>query len=193
MDTWDHVRGLSEASSSKNLEFNYKMTILHELNQFRMVVWNQLFNSSNYNSLEHFAWLCEIFAWSCEINLTILICLRHNSTFWSILHSHAKWKYLIFKLSFVIFSISSFWIHLNYLQISSKSRSKYIASSLSSILFALLNFISLLSLNASKITLKSLQNFTKIISISCKGNNVLLGHIRHNYYSKGMQFMRIII
>ena len=86
----------------------------------------------------HIVWLYEIFTWSCEISLRIFLSLQHNSTFWSITHSHAKWKYLIFKLSFVISSISSFWIHLNYLQIYSKSRSKCIDSSSSSTLFALL-------------------------------------------------------
>ena len=48
-------------------------------------------------------------------------------------------------------------------------------------------------LPSSKITLKYLKNFTKTNSIYCKGNNVLFGHIRHNYYSKGMEFMIIII
>ena len=153
-----------------------------------------------YIFLKHFAWLCEIFAWSCEIGFEIPLGLQHKSTFWSILHSHAKflhdhakWKYLIFKLLFVISSISFFWIHLNHLQISSNSWSQCIDSSSSSTLFALLNSITLLSLNASKITLKYIQNFTKTISIFCKGNNVLFGHIKHNYYSNYMEFMRIII
>ena len=143
-----------------------------------------------YIFLKHFAWLCEIFAWSCEIGFEIPLGLQHKSTFWSILHSHAKflhdhakWKYLIFKLLFVISSNSFFWIHL---QINSKYWSKYIESSSSSTLFSLLSSISLLSLNDSKITLKYLQNFIKTISISCKGNDVLLRHIMHNYYSKGI-------
>ena len=106
-------------------------------------------------------------------------------------HDHVKWKYINFQLLFDISSISFFWIHLNHLQISSKAWSKCIASSSSSTSFAFLNSISLLSLNASKITLKNLQNFTKTSSISCKGNNVLLGNIRHIYYLK--EFMRIII
>ena len=124
---------------------------------FRMIMQNQLGNFPLFTTQFHF--------------------LVHS-------YDHAKWKYLIFKLSFVVSSISSFWIHLNYLKISSKSWSKYIVSSSSSTLFALLDSISLLSLNASKITLKYLQNFTKIISISCKANNVLLGHIKHNTTQK---------
>ena len=150
VDNWHHLRGISKAFSSSNLEFNNKMTISHKLNQFRMVVQNQEFNNSNYSLLDHFAWLWKNFTWSCEISLAILLCLQHNSNFWSILHSHAKWKYLIFKFSFVISSISLFWFHFNCLQINSKSRPKCIDFSSSSTLFALLNSISLLLLNLSK-------------------------------------------
>ena len=41
VDAWHHLRGFSEAPSSNNLEFNHKMTISHELNQFHIVVRNQ--------------------------------------------------------------------------------------------------------------------------------------------------------
>ena len=120
--------------------------------------------------------------------------------FWSISHDcanfphvHAKWKNIVFQLLFAISPISFFCIHLNHLQFNSKTWSKCIAFSSSSTLFTFIDSILLLSLNTSKITLKYLQNFTKTISISCKGSNVLLEHIRHNYYSKGMKLMRIII
>ena len=108
---------------------------------------------------------------------------------WSILldcakfsHDHAKSALQFpfglphkFQLLFVISSISFFWIYLNHLQISSKSWSKCIDSSSSSTLFALLNSISLLSLDASKITLKYLQNFTKPLVSLAKATMYYLG------------------
>ena len=158
-----------------------------------MIVRSKKYVSTNFAFLEHFTWLY-------EINFEMSLWFTTKNALWSISHDcakishdHAKWKYIIFQLIFDISSISFFWIHLNHLQIISKAWSKCIASSSSSTSFALFNSISLLSLNASKITLKYFQNFTKTSSISCKGNNVLLEHIRHNYYSKGMELMRIII
>ena len=101
-----------EAFSSSNLEFNNKTIISHKLSQFRMVVQNQEFSNNSYNFREHFVWLCEIFAWSCEINLTILLCLQHNFTFWSISHSYTKFRMImqngnIWFVSF-LFSFISF-------------------------------------------------------------------------------------
>ena len=115
-------------------------------------------------SSTNFAWLCEIS--NSTVAVTVFWSISHDYV--KFLHDHAKWKYLIFNISFLIYSISSFWIHLNYLQINSKSWSKCIDFSSSSTLFFFLNSISFLSLNASKITLKYFQNFTKIISISYK-------------------------
>ena len=96
-----------------------------------VIKWPFRMNSAN------FAWLCEI------KNLAIAI-----TAFWSIshdcakfLHYHAKWKYLIFKLSFVIYSISFSWFHFNYLQINSKSQSKLIALLLSLCIWIIINFI----------------------------------------------------
>ena len=77
-------------------------------------------------------------------------------------HVHAKLKNMVFQLLFSISPISFFWIHFHYLQFSSKAWSKCIVSSSSSTLCTFLHSISFLSLNASKITLKYLQNFTKI-------------------------------
>ena len=54
VDTWHHLRGLLEASSSSNLEFNNKMTMLQELKQFRMIVQNKKCSSSNLHLLEAF-------------------------------------------------------------------------------------------------------------------------------------------
>ena len=118
MDTWHDLRGLSEASSSSNLEFNNKMTIR--------------------TSSTNFAWLCEIS--NSTVAVTVFWSISHDYV--KFLHDHAKWKYLIFNISFLISSISSFWIHLNYLQINSKSWSKCIDFSSSSTLFFFLNSIS---------------------------------------------------
>ena len=90
------------------------------------------------------------------------------SFFWSvshdcvkISHGHAKSKIMLFRLLFAIYLISSCLIHLHHLQLSSKAWSKCISSSSSSTLCILLHSIFHLSLHASKITLKYLQNSTK--------------------------------
>ena len=48
MDTWHHLRGLPEAFSPRNLEFSNKMTILHEVQQFLMIVQNKKYNNINF-------------------------------------------------------------------------------------------------------------------------------------------------
>ena len=40
VDTWHHLKGRLEASSSSSLEFNNKMVISHEIKQFRMIMRN---------------------------------------------------------------------------------------------------------------------------------------------------------
>ena len=101
MDTWHHLRGLPEASSLRNLEFSNKMTISHEIQQFRMIVRN--FRMVMRNQLWNFPLICSKkcllihFAWSCEMEI-------HN-----------------FSLIFFISSIFFFWIHLNHLQIPFKT------------------------------------------------------------------------
>ena len=128
----------------------------------------------------------------CVLQLSLFCFILHDCA--KISHGHVKLKNMIFRLFFAISPISSFLIHLHHLQLSSKVWSKCISSSSSSTLCTILHSIFHLSLHASKITLKYLQNSTKkTISISCKGRNVLLGHIRHNYYSKGMKLMKIYI
>ena len=163
--------------------------------------------NTNFDFLEHFAWLCEIFTWSCEINFEISLWFAAKNAFWCISHDcekfshdHAKWKYIIFQLLFVISSISFFWIHLNHLQINSKSQSKPIALLISLCIWIFINFIyslqfdlSLLSAIYQNHTLKWLQNFIKLVSNSCKGNNMLIECFRHNYYSKDVKLMKIII
>ena len=49
MDTWHHLRGLSEASSPRNLEFSNNMAISHELQQFRMFVRSQKCINTNFH------------------------------------------------------------------------------------------------------------------------------------------------
>ena len=116
------------------------------------------------------------------------------------LHVHAKWKNIVFQLIFVISSISFFWFHFNYLQINSKSQSKPIALLISLCIWIIINFIYSFQFNSSILspiyqnhTLKWLQNFIKLVSNSCKGNNMLIECFRHNYYSKDVKLMRIII
>ena len=88
MDTWHHLRGLSEAFSPRNLE---KMQISHDcakwkihqhhfrlpgafrmtVRNFRMVMQNQFslfpFELQPKSFLFHFIWLCKFFACSCEM------------------------------------------------------------------------------------------------------------------------------
>ena len=127
--------------------------------------------------------------------------------FWSISHDcanfphvHAKWKNTVFQLFFVISSISFFWFHFNYIQINSKSQSKLIALLLSLCIWIIINFICSIQFDSSLLspiyqndTLKWLQNFIKLVSNSCKGNNMLIECFRHNYYSKDVKLMKIII
>ena len=120
--------------------------------------------------------------------LHIFLSLQYNFTFWSILHD-------FFKLSFVISFIFFFWFHFN-----SKSRSKPIALFLSLCIWTIINIICslqfysfLLSQIYQNHTLKWLQNFIKPISNSCKDNNILIECFKHNYYSKDVKLMRIII
>ena len=199
VDTWYHLRGFSEASPPRNLKFSNKMAILHEIQNFAWLCEIKKTTTIIYAFLEHFAWLCEIFAWSFEISFEIPFGLQHKSTFWSISHSHAKWKYLIFKLSFCHFFHFLLLIPLQ-LSPNPKSWSKPIALLFSLCIWIIINFIcsfqfdsSLLSSIYQNHTLKWLQNFIKLVSNSCKGNNMLTECFRHNYYSKDVKLMRIII
>ena len=117
MDTWYHLKGLSEASPFSDLEFNNKLIILHELNNF---------------------------AWSCEISgvtvATTFWTISHDSV--KFLHVHVKsaCKYSLscntnpfsgpfcivmrnctiwfLSSSLVLLSFFFFWIHFNYLQLT---------------------------------------------------------------------------
>ena len=151
-------------------------TFSHEPQQFRMMVRSGGSISIIFVFLERFAWLCENFAWSCEIQ-------KH-----------------VFRLLFAISLISSFLIHLHHLQFSSKAWSKPIILLLSLCIWIIINFICFLQFDSSLLTqiyqnhtLKWLQNFIKLVSNSCKGKNMLIECFRHNYYSKDVKLMRIII
>ena len=47
VNTWHHLKGLLEASSSSNLEFNNNMVISHEIKQFCMIMRNKKCNNNN--------------------------------------------------------------------------------------------------------------------------------------------------
>ena len=124
MDIWHHLRGLSKASLPRNLEFSNKMVILHEVQQFRMIVWSQKCNSTNFRfpgafcmTMRNFCMVMQNQFWDFPLvcNTNALWSISHDCKKFS--HDHAKWKYLIFQL---LFAISFLWIHLNHLQISSK-------------------------------------------------------------------------
>ena len=55
VDTWHHLRDLSEASSLRNLEFSNKIVILHKIQQFCMIVQNQKCNNSKLRLLGAFS------------------------------------------------------------------------------------------------------------------------------------------
>ena len=105
--------------------------------------------------------LLERFAWSCEITFSQFPYVLQPQPFCFISHDYAKSKIMLFRLLFSISLISSCLIHLHHLQLSSKAWSKCISSSSSSTLCTLFHSIFHLSLHASKITLKYLQNSTK--------------------------------
>ena len=96
-------------------------------------------------------------------------------------HDCAKSKIMLFRLLFANSLICSCLIHLHHLQLSSKAWSKCISLLLSLCFWIIINFICFLQLDSSllsqiyqKHTLKWLQNFIKLVSNSCKGNNMLI-------------------
>ena len=128
----------------------------------------------------------------------LVCCSQHPFCFIS--HGHAKSENMLFRLVLAISPISSFLIHLYHLQFSSKSQSKQIALLLSLYIWIIINFICILQFDSSLLsqiyqnhTLKWLQNFIKLVSNSWKGKNMLIECFRHNYYSKDVKLMRIII
>ena len=134
----------------------------------------------------------------CVLQPSLFCFISHDYV--KISYGHAKSKNMFFQLFFAISLISSFLIHLHHLQLSSKSQSKPIALLLSLCIWIIINFICffqfdsfLLSPIYQKHTSKWLQNFIKLVSNSYKGNNMLIECFRHNYYSKDVKLMRIII
>ena len=107
-----------------------------------------------------------------------------------------NWKTWFFNsfLQFIPF------LHFDSTSTTSKSQSKPIALFLSLCIWIIINFICFLQFDSSlllsiyqKHTLKWLQNFIKLVSNSYKGNNMLIECFMHNYYSKDVKHMRIII
>ena len=204
MDTWHHLRGLPEASSSRNLE---KMHFRTSLSNFAW--WCELENPSTaFSSCWSVSHDCAKISYGHAkllFTFPLVCCSQHPFYFIlhdyaKISHGHAKLKNMLFRLLFAIFPIFSFLIHLYHLQFSSKSQSKPIALLFSLCIWIIINFICFLQFDSSllspiykKHTLKWLQNFIKLVSNSCKGNNMLIECFRHNYYSKDVKLMRIII
>ena len=186
VDTWHHLRGLSKASSSRNLKkIHFRTSPSNFARWCEVEDLSALFSSS----------------WSVsKLLLTfLLVCCSQNS-FCFISHGHVKLKNMLFRLLFAISFISFSWFHFNYLQINSKSQSKPIALLLSLCIWIIINFICSLQFDSSLLlpiyqnhTLKWLQNFIKLVSNSCKGKNMLIECFRHNYYSKDVKLMRIIL
>ena len=132
VDTWHHLRGLSEASSSRNLE---KIHFGMSPQQFRIMMRSRKSISYIFVLLERFAWLCENFAWSCETTFHFpcvlqpsLFCfishdyvkisyghtksalrfpfeLQQKNVFWSISHDCAKFSYDHAKWKYIIFQL----------------------------------------------------------------------------------------
>ena len=100
------------------------MTISHEIQQFRMIIRSQKCINTNFRLSGAFHMTMQNFCMVIQNQLWDFPLICNTNAFWSISHDcvkfshdHAKWKYLIFKLSFVISSISFSWFHFNYLQI----------------------------------------------------------------------------
>ena len=115
MDTWRHLRGLSEASASSNLEFNNKMTILQELKQFHMIVQNQKCNSSNLHNLRAFHMTVQNFPmimWNRNIKFLsfLLSFIPFPSSFFTSTTSKST------QISIQTYCITSFIMHLDHYQ-----------------------------------------------------------------------------
>ena len=200
MDTWHHLRGLLEASSSRNLE---KIHFHMSPQQFRMMVRSGKSISFIFVFLERFAWLCENFAWLCEITFHVsLVCC---SQAYSVSFHMTMWKFrMVMRNRKTCFFNSSLqflsFLSLDSISTTSKSWSKLIALLLSLCIWIIINFICFLQFDSfllspiyQKHTSKWLQNFIKLVSNSCKSNNMLIECFRHNYYSKEVKLMRISI
>ena len=214
MDTWQSLIGLLEFSKFTNLEFSIKLMISHELQPFRMktvifarscgIQWNnnnirelfgpfcmtmQNFCIFMWNQLTHLPWLAVDFpplvhfVQSCEI----FVWLYESATYWFL---SSSWSF--FQFSYFDYKLAT--------SNKPKSQSKPIALLLLLCIWIIINIIcspqfdsSLLSSIYQNHTLKWLHNFIKLVSNFCKGNNMLIECFRHNYYSKYVKLMRIII
>ena len=184
VDTWHHLRGIPNASSSKNLErIHFRMS----LNNFAWCIslifvflkhfawlYEITFTFPLYAAakliLFHFTWLCKNFAWSCEIEKHVFSTPFCNFSHFFIFNPPPPPS--IKLQSLVQMHFLFIFIHIVYPPPFH------------------FPFVTLCFKNHLKISPKLNK---KTISISCKGSNVLLGYIRHNYYSKGMKLMKISI
>ena len=117
-------------------------------------------------------------------------------------HDHANMQHLVFELLFVISSISFFWFHINYLKLAqiSPNPDPNQLHYFQLCIWIIINIICSLQFDSSLLSpiyqnhiLKWFQKFIKLFSNSCKDYNILIGYFGHNYYSKDVKLMRIII
>ena len=100
VDTWHHLRGLPETSSSRNME---KIHFLVRPSNFAR--WCEV---EDLSALFSSSWSVS------KLLLTfLLVCCSQNS-FCFISHGHVKLKNMLFRLLFAISPISSFLIHLHH-------------------------------------------------------------------------------
>ena len=150
MDTWQHFRGLPDASSSRNLEkIHFRMSLINFVRWCEVENPSTLFLSSW--SVSHDC--ANILHGHAKLLFTfpLVCCSQHSFCFIS--HGHAKLKNMPFRLLFAIFPISFFLIHLYNLQFNSKSQSKPIALLLSLCIWIIINFIYFLQFDSSLLSL----------------------------------------
>ena len=150
--------------------------------------------------LEHFAWLCENFAWSCEINFHFFLFVLQPKPI--LFHFSRLCEFSACSCEIEKHDFPTSFCHFSHFFLLNPPPSPSIQlQSLVQVhcLFLIIHIVYPLQFHFYFVTqcfknhLKISPKLHKTISISCKGSNVLFGHIRHNYYSKGMKLVRISI
>ena len=191
-----HLTSSKRSSGGFFTKESRENAVLHEPQQVHTIVRSGECISTNFVFLEHFAWSCEIsfhfspgvlqpkpilfhFAWLCEF--FACSCEIEKQGFPT-----------LFCNFFHFFILISLQLPPN--PNPNRLHCFFHYAFGSSSLYLFLQFdSSLLSSIYQKHTLKWLQNFIKLVSNSYKGNNMLIECFRHNYYSKDVKLMRIII
>ena len=183
VETWHYLKCLPEASSLRNLE---KI-------QFRMIVRSGKCIGTNFVFLEHFACLCEISFHFSPFVLQPKPILFHFARLCEFSACSCEIEKHSFSTTFCHFS--HFFL-LNPPQPPSIQLQRLVQVHC---LFLIIHIVYSLQFHFYFVTqcfknhLKISPQLHKTISISYKGSNVLLEHIRHNYYSKCMKLVRISI